>query len=202
MLAYHNRTSAKVTVSSLQVPLSDARECGVIRVDEKLRIVDFAEKTEQPCSMPHNREIAMVSMGVYVFDTDCILDLLDEDAKLETSNHDFGRDIVPAAIRERAVYAFSFTDLDDVDKPGYWRDVGTVDSYWKGNIELTDATPELESLRSELADIDLPATAFARKVRVQRTVQLRQRHGFTGQWWLHRLGRIGVSQHPVLGRTH
>lgn len=83
-------------------------------------------------------------MGIYVFDARFLLELLQQDAGVSESSHDFGKDIIPSAIRTSSAYAYPFRDLYDPNKQGYWRDVGTVDAYWRSNIELTDVLPELD----------------------------------------------------------
>jgi glucose-1-phosphate adenylyltransferase len=93
--------------------------------------------------MPGKPGSALASMGIYVFDAHFLMEWLLRDAGLSESSHDFGKDVIPSAIRGGGVYAFQFTDLYDAAKQGYWRDVGTVDAYWKGNLELTEVVPEL-----------------------------------------------------------
>ena len=143
MLAHHARCGAKITVGCLEVPVEEASSFGVMEVDRDSRVVGFDEKPEKPKCMPGKPGTALASMGIYVFDARFLLDWLSHDAGVNESSHDFGRDIIPAAIRENVVYAFPFTDLYEPQKQGYWRDVGTVDSYWKGNLELIGVVPEL-----------------------------------------------------------
>ena len=144
MLAQHVANKAKVTVGCLEVPLDEACDFGVMSVDSERRILSFDEKPEQPSPIPGRDDIALVSMGIYVFDARFLLDMLSRDAGVNESSHDFGRDVIPAAIREEAaVYAFPFRDLYNPGKQGYWRDVGTVDAYWRANLELTEVLPEL-----------------------------------------------------------
>ena len=143
MLAHHARCGAKITVGCLEVPLAEASEFGVMQVDANLRITGFDEKPASPKPMPGKPGSALASMGIYVFDALFLLEWLSRDAGIGDSSHDFGKDVIPAAIRSGEVYAFPFTDLYDPRKQGYWRDVGTVDAYWKGNLELIDVVPEL-----------------------------------------------------------
>jgi glucose-1-phosphate adenylyltransferase len=143
MLAHHVRCGAKITVGCLEVPLDEARDFGVMQVTPEMRIVGFQEKPEHPQHKPGNPKVAMASMGIYVFDARFLLEWLSQDAGVSESSHDFGRDVIPAAISGGQVYAYPFTDLYDPQKQGYWRDVGTVDAYWQGNIELIDVVPEL-----------------------------------------------------------
>ena len=143
MLAHHARTGAKVTVGCLEVPLDEARSFGVMEMNEDTRIVRFDEKPSQPRPMPGKPDVALASMGIYVFDALFLLDWLTRDAGVSESSHDFGKDVVPAAILGGEVYAYPFTELDNPQKQGYWRDVGTVDAYWKANLELIGVVPEL-----------------------------------------------------------
>ena len=144
MLAQHARSNAKVTIGCLQVPRMEATEFGVMQVDADGRVIGFQEKPSDPRGMPHQPDQALASMGIYVFDALYLLNFLRRDAGISESSHDFGKDIVPQAIHDGAVYAHVFTELTDHDKQGYWRDVGTVDSYWKANLELVDVVPELD----------------------------------------------------------
>ena len=143
MLAQHVATGAQVTVGCLEVPIADAREFGVMAVDDGNRITRFDEKPANPQAMPGKPSHALASMGIYVFDARFLLDFLTRDAGVNESSHDFGHDIIPTAIREAAVYAYPFRDLYDPTRQGYWRDVGTVDAYWQANLELTEVLPEL-----------------------------------------------------------
>ncbi|NKF23106.1 glucose-1-phosphate adenylyltransferase [Solimonas marina] len=143
MLAHHASTGAKLTVGCLEVPIAEATAFGVMDIDENTRVVRFDEKPRQPRPMPGKPGSALASMGIYVFDAMFLLNWLKRDAGLAHSSHDFGKDVVPSAIEDGAVYAYELTDLYDYTKQGYWRDVGTVDAYWKANLELIDVTPEL-----------------------------------------------------------
>ncbi len=143
MLAHHARSGAMLTVGCIEVPVGEASSFGVMEVDENTRVVRFEEKPKQPRSMPGKPDRALASMGIYVFDAHFLLRWLMRDAGIAESSHDFGKDVVPSAIKEGVVYAYEFTDLYDSGKQGYWRDVGTVDAYWQANIELTEVTPEL-----------------------------------------------------------
>lgn len=143
MLAHHVASKAQVTIGCIEVPLADATEFGVIEMDANTRIHGFVEKSSTPKSMPGKPDRALASMGIYIFDARFLMDLLHQDAGLTMSSHDFGKDVIPDAIAAGRVYAYPFSDLYDESKPGYWRDVGTVDAYWQANLELTGITPEL-----------------------------------------------------------
>jgi glucose-1-phosphate adenylyltransferase len=143
MLAHHAATKAQVTIGCIEVPITEAHQFGVVEMEEDTRIRSFIEKSPAPKTMPGRPDRALASMGIYVFDARFLLDLLRQDAGRSMSSHDFGHDVIPGAIRAGRVYAYPFHDMYDDTKPGYWRDVGTVDAYWRANLELTGVTPEL-----------------------------------------------------------
>jgi glucose-1-phosphate adenylyltransferase len=135
ILAEHLESGAKMTVSCISVPIEQARGAfGVISVDESNKIVDFQEKPEEPTPLPNDSTKCLASMGNYVFDTEFLLEQLERDSKTKGSERDFGKDIIPAIIEENDVYAFDFSKSSKNDS--YWRDVGTLDSYWEANMEL------------------------------------------------------------------
>lgn len=144
MLAHHAERGAQVTIGCLEVPLDQAREFGVMEVGEDSQVLDFAEKPPSPKPVPGKPDVAMASMGIYVFDARFLLDWLTADANRSESSHDFGKDVIPSAIRAAKVYAYPFRDLYEPNRQGYWRDVGTVDAYWSANLELTGMLPELD----------------------------------------------------------
>ncbi len=142
MLAAHVETGADATVGCIDVPLEDASAFGVMSVDGDWRITEFTEKPAHPQPMPSDPTRALASMGIYVFNTRLLFDELERDAARAETTHDFGRDIIPASIRRYAVFAYPFRD-PQTGSYGYWRDVGTVDSFWQANMELVGVTPEL-----------------------------------------------------------
>jgi glucose-1-phosphate adenylyltransferase len=142
MLAFHVDNQAQLTVGCVQVPVEEAKSFGVVRVDVNNRIERFAEKPSHPEAIPDHPDRALVSMGVYIFDTEFLIKRLIEDAGDTSSSHDFGRDIIPDLIQQSRVFAYTFLDGQE-GKQAYWRDVGTVDSYWHANMELIDVIPEL-----------------------------------------------------------
>jgi glucose-1-phosphate adenylyltransferase len=143
MLAHHAECGAQITVGCIEVPIEEATEFGVLETEADTRVVDFVEKSPNPKSIPGRPDTALASMGIYVFDARFLREWLHRDAGMSNSSHDFGKDILPKAIHEARVFAYPFSDIDDPAKKGYWRDVGTVDAYWRANIELTDVVPEL-----------------------------------------------------------
>ena len=147
MLADHVKKGRPCTVACIAVPRAEATAFGVMHVDENSMITDFLEKPADPPPMPGNPDMALASMGVYIFDAQYLYDELARDMADETSNHDFGKDIIPKAVRTgRAAahpFALSCVPLGS-DQDAYWRDVGTVDAYWDANIDLTATEPKLD----------------------------------------------------------
>jgi len=142
MLVAHVEAEADITVGCIEVPLDEARAFGVMAVDENNRIVQFAEKPEHPIPMPGRDDVALASMGIYVFRTEVLIDELLRDADETDSKHDFGGNIIPDAINRLRVTAFPFRQAGSRNH-AYWRDVGTIDAYWQANMELIGVSPEL-----------------------------------------------------------
>ena len=142
MLAKHVDNAADVSVGCIEVPVDEASEFGVMGIENDMRITSFAEKPEQPISMPGKEDTALCSMGIYIFNTNLLFELLIRDADTPNSSHDFGNDVIPHAIEHYRVYAYPFTDAKSGIQ-SYWRDVGTIDAFWEANLELIGVTPEL-----------------------------------------------------------
>lgn len=147
MLIDHVKKGARCTVACLPVPVEDASSFGVMAVDENDKIIDFIEKLSDPPTMPGDKTKSLASMGIYVFDAEYLYQLLDEDGRDEQSSHDFGKDIIPAitASGEARAHPFprSCVQSDNNAEP-YWRDVGTLEAYWKANLDLASVVPELD----------------------------------------------------------
>jgi len=146
MLADHVERGAQVTVGCIEVPRADASAFGVMAIDPSRRIIDFVEKPADPPSMPDNPERSLASMGIYIFNAKYLYDELRRDAADDKSDHDFGKNIIPAAVRNRVAVAHPFGLSCVTTEPGkepYWRDVGTIDAYWEANIDLTATEPDL-----------------------------------------------------------
>ncbi|MDX8389886.1 MAG: glucose-1-phosphate adenylyltransferase [Mariprofundaceae bacterium] len=143
MIAAHVAKGADVTVGCIPVSLQEATAFGVMTVDQDARIIEFAEKPEQPKSMPDDDSKALASMGIYVFSTQYLRNRLIEDAANEASSNDFGNDLIPHAVENAEIFAFPFVNAN-TGAPGYWRDVGTIDAYWEANINLASLEPELD----------------------------------------------------------
>ena len=159
MLRQHVDTGADVTVGCLEVPRMEATGFGVMAVDGTDRIVSFLEKPADPPGMPDNPEMALASMGIYVFTTRFLFDQLRRDAATPSSNRDFGKDIIPYLVEHGKAVAHRFTSScvrSESESESYWRDVGTVDAYWEANIDLTAVIPGLD-----LYDREWPIWTFS-----------------------------------------
>jgi len=142
MLAKHDENNADVTVGCIEMPIEQASSLGVIGVDDDLIIHSFIEKPTTPEPVPGKKDESLCSMGIYIFNTELLFELLIRDADTADSSHDFGKDIIPHAIGKYRVLAYPFT-IANSGIQSYWRDVGTVDAFWEANLELIGITPEL-----------------------------------------------------------
>ncbi|MEW8507986.1 MAG: glucose-1-phosphate adenylyltransferase [Candidatus Thiodiazotropha sp.] len=142
MIAEHVESGADMTVGCLTVDLESAKEFGVMTVDNDGWVVDFHEKPAAPKPIPGKENEALASMGIYVFNRKFLFEQLIKDADTPNSSHDFGKDIIPKVIERYRVLAYRFRDATS-GKQAYWRDVGTVDAFWKANLELIGVTPPL-----------------------------------------------------------
>ena len=142
LLARHVETGAKMTVCCMKVPVEEAAGAfGVMSVDEELRITGFAEKPASPDPLPGEPDMCLASMGNYVFDTEFLFEQLRRDAETSGSERDFGKDIIPSIIEDQDVFAYPFQSNDN--EHVYWRDVGTLDSFWEANMEMVAPVPAL-----------------------------------------------------------
>jgi glucose-1-phosphate adenylyltransferase len=147
MLRQHVDSGADVTLGCLEVPRIEAVGFGVMHVDEHDTIIDFVEKPADPPCIPGHPDVALASMGIYVFNTEFLFDLLRKDAADPNSSNDFGKDIVPHIVQHGKAVAHRFSQScvrSDHEVEAYWRDVGTIDAYWDANIDLTDIVPKLD----------------------------------------------------------
>ena len=142
MLARHVESGAKMTVSCMSVPLQEAAGAfGVMTVDEDMRIHEFTEKPAEPAPLPNDPSRCLASMGNYIFDTEFLFEELRRDAETSGSQRDFGKDIIPSIIKDHKVIAYPFETSKD--EQAYWRDVGTIDSFWEANMEMVAPVPQL-----------------------------------------------------------
>ncbi|MDR1826852.1 MAG: glucose-1-phosphate adenylyltransferase [Methylobacteriaceae bacterium] len=147
MLLDHVKTGAKVSVACIKVPREKATELGVMAADKDRKIIKFVEKPADPPGIVDDPTHSLASMGIYIFDTTYLSQTLEEDHADTSSSHDFGKDIIPKAVSQGVAYSHPF-EISCVryseDAPVYWRDVGTVDAYWRANLDLASVMPELD----------------------------------------------------------
>jgi glucose-1-phosphate adenylyltransferase len=147
MLIDHVQKDAECTVACMPVPIAEARDFGVIHVDDEGRVRDFIEKPADPPAMPGNPDLALASMGIYIFNADFLFRLLEEDRQLPESDRDFGKDLIPKITQQGKAWAHPFTlscVTSSANAKPYWRDVGTLHAYWRANLDLASVTPELD----------------------------------------------------------
>jgi len=154
MIASHTENNADITVGVIRVPLHEATGFGVLTIDDEHRVTAFDEKPANPQPDPGNPDVAMASMGIYVFNREFLMETLQADAANADSDHDFGKNIVPDSIESCRVFAYPFHDVK-TRAQSYWRDVGTVDAYFRANLELIYVNPELN-----LYDADWPIWTY------------------------------------------
>lgn len=144
MLEEHKANNAALTVACMDVECKEAKAFGVMGIDEQNRVLSFVEKPENPPHLPNNPERSLVSMGIYIFSMDVLQQALIADAHDEHSSHDFGKDIIPKLIDTGSVYAYKFCGSKGrVDRDCYWRDVGTIDSFYQANMDLLEPIPPM-----------------------------------------------------------
>ncbi|MEO1638912.1 MAG: glucose-1-phosphate adenylyltransferase [Pseudomonadota bacterium] len=146
MLRQHVESGVDVTVACLTVPRMEATAFGVMATDAAGTITSFLEKPANPPATPEDPDKALASMGIYVFKWTFLRDLLLKDADDPNSSHDFGSDLIPDIVKNGKAIAHRFDDscVRKSGAPAYWKDVGTIDAFWQGNIDLTDFTPDLD----------------------------------------------------------
>lgn len=141
MIQHHHLVEADLTISAIEVPLKEAGRFGILEVDRTGRVIGFEEKPVSPRAIPGKPGFALASMGIYVFKTPVLRNVVIDDAVRVESSHDFGKDIIPRMLETHALYAHLFEDENKKDVQ-YWRDVGTLDSYWEANMDLVSVEPQ------------------------------------------------------------
>lgn len=147
MLIDHIESGKKCTVGCIEFPKAKASGFGIMAVDKNLYVTDFVEKPEDPPEMPDKPGMSLASMGIYVFDTDYLAEKLKECVKKKGTSHDFGHDIIPQAVKDGELYAHAYDKSCKGRNPNgtsYWKDVGTLDSYWRANMDLLSESPQLD----------------------------------------------------------
>ncbi|EGR0108258.1 glucose-1-phosphate adenylyltransferase [Vibrio vulnificus] len=144
MLEEHIANTAALTVACMDVNCKEAKAFGVMGIDEHHRVHSFVEKPQNPPHLPNDPERSLVSMGIYIFSMEVLQQALIEDADDDASSHDFGKDIIPKLIDTGSVFAYKFCGSKGrVDKDCYWRDVGTIDSFYQANMDLLEPIPPM-----------------------------------------------------------
>jgi glucose-1-phosphate adenylyltransferase len=141
MLRFHLERKADVTLAAIEVPLADATRFGILSVDQSDRVVGFDEKPPNPTSVPGSPDVALGSMGIYIFKADVLVRALEDDAPRTDSQHDFGRNIIPSLFGTAPVYVYRFYD-ENKKAAKYWRDIGTLDAYFEASMDLCHVNPE------------------------------------------------------------
>ncbi|HEX2544328.1 MAG TPA: glucose-1-phosphate adenylyltransferase [Ramlibacter sp.] len=177
MLLDHVESRAKVTVGCIEVPRMEATALGVMHVDENRKITDFLEKPKDPPSIPGKPDRALGSMGIYVFGAEYLYQLLEQDMADDSSEHDFGKNLIPRIVKDGGAVAHPL-NLSSVpasmrNRP-YWRDVGTVDAFWAANLDLASDLPELN-----LYDRDWPVWTYQEQLPPAKFVP--DEHGLNGE---------------------
>jgi len=150
LLGAHKKNDATITIGAIPIPIEEASRFGVLQVDDKNRITSFIEKPTELENLQSADNTVLASMGIYIFNTETLLELLTNDAELPFSAHDFGKDIIPNVINTEKIFAFPFVD-PETSQPKYWQDVGTTDAYWKASMDLIGISPQFN-----LYDLEWP----------------------------------------------
>ena len=149
MMRYHKKQEAELTISAIPIHISEASEFGIIEVDDNWKLTGFQEKPKTtPKCIPGRPDMCLASMGNYIFETDVLTDEVKRDALDSNSSHDFGKNIIPKMLNDgRRIYVYDFSQNEytgmSASERGYWRDVGSIDSYWQANMDLLNYQPEL-----------------------------------------------------------
>lgn len=182
MITHHQEHRADLTVAVIEMSKNLSRELGVIQVDEDYRIIGFEEKPAIPKTIPGHPDLILGNMGVYVFNTEVLVRRVIEDAKDPNSQHDFGKNVIPAMVGQDRVYAYSFRD-ENKKVAKYWRDVGTIDAYYEASMDLVAIDPLFN-----LYDQDWPIRTYQPPAPPAKTVFFEEHEG----------GRLGVAYNSIL----
>jgi glucose-1-phosphate adenylyltransferase len=143
MLEYHFAKDADLTIATIPVPLSEAQHFGIVEIDENHRVTGFVEKPKEGAkTIPGRPDMVLASMGNYIFKANVMIDVLEHNGMRDAA-HDFGKEIIPQMYPTSRVYAYDFATniVPGEDTAGYWRDVGTIDSYYEASMDLVAVTP-------------------------------------------------------------
>jgi glucose-1-phosphate adenylyltransferase len=166
MVKFHEEKEAIVSVAAIPVPIEEAKEFGVLQVDENWKIIGFQEKPKNPIPIPGNDKMALASMGNYIFNSKELRELLIKDAKQPESKHDFGKNILPSMVKTGKLYAYNFHKNKIPGQTGdaYWKDVGGLLAYYEANMDLRATKPQLDLYNSHWPiynyNLSLPPAKF------------------------------------------
>lgn len=172
---YHQNKKSDMTISSIEVDIREASRFGVIRAGSDSRVTGFEEKPAEPRPVPGSPDRAFVSMGIYVFKRDVLIDMLTKDAQREGSLHDFARDIIPYMYPRNRVFVYRFGTGKGRDA-SYWRDIGTIEAYWRANMNLASVTPDFN-----LYDRDWPIRTYEGQYPPAKTIFADEEGGRAGK---------------------
>jgi len=164
MIEFHKQKNAELTISVFEESVKEARRFGVLEINADQQVIGFEEKPENPKTSPHNPNVCLISMGIYLFNTETLVRRLIEDAKKTESSHDFGKDVIPSMIGRDRVFAFPFID-ENRKETKYWKDIGTIEAYYEANMDLVSVEPVLN-----LYDPDWPIRTFQEQLPPLKTV--------------------------------
>ena len=181
MLDFQAEKGAIGTIAAIEVDKNIASAFGVMEVDEDWRVIGFEEKPETPKTIPGNPGQCLASMGVYLFNTNSIIEELKTDAS-KSSSHDFGKNIIPHMIKTGKLFAYNFRD-ENQKEAKYWRDVGTIDAYWEANLDLVSVDPHLN-----LYDSDWPIRTYQIQSPPAKFVFAQEKKG----------GRLGIALDSIV----
>ncbi len=168
LLQYHEDTNADLSIACLEVPKYDASRFGIVGVDKNYRVQSFIEKPKKPPEIPDKKGYSFVNMGIYVFNAKVLTEIFNEMESEKIESNDFGHDIIPYMVKHnRNVYAYKFIDENKKSQP-YWKDIGTLDSYYAASIDLLSITPDFNLYDSPLANAHLPIPVPSCKNRFTR----------------------------------
>jgi len=169
MIEFHKKNNADLTIRVFEVPVEEAKRFGVIEINQNNEIVGFEEKPANPKPSLNNPNICLISMGIYLFNTETLVRRVVEDAKKPNSTHDFGKDVIPSMIGKDRVFAFPFID-ENRKETKYWKDIGTIEAYYEANMDLVNVEPVLN-----LYDTQWPIRTFYEQMPPVKTVFSQER---------------------------
>ncbi|MCM8758466.1 MAG: glucose-1-phosphate adenylyltransferase [Candidatus Omnitrophica bacterium] len=164
MIQFHKEKKADLTISVFEEAVHEAKRFGVLQINENHEVINFVEKPKDPIPAPYNPSVSLVSMGIYLFNTETLVRRLFEDARKTESTHDFGKDVIPSMIGKDKVFAFPFID-ENRKETKYWKDIGTIEAYYEANMDLVSVEPVLN-----LYDSDWPIRTFQEQLPPAKTV--------------------------------